>query len=234
MSSDLCSRSLNPLGGLVALWALGAGCASFSSVQTASAVDAGKLRFSVGVEAEQDGVVGRSDTRSTWPQLQLGLRYGLGAGSDVGLRLWSAGGELSVKRELVRAGGEIFATGLAVSVQVVKTPGDELSIHFQPEVNLRLPLLYGHRAEGGGELVLGVTPSLSILQSEETATALLLTGTIGYAFHLRESFWVMPELSLTLPVQHWGIAGYAFSNSALTDLGILYLIQAGVAFHFGG
>src|SRR5438132_1021471 len=94
---------------LVALAALAEGCASVSMLQTASALPEGQMRVAVSPQVLLAQPAGPGELTAQLPLLEVSLRYGLGNGTDVGVKAGYTGGAFEVKKELWHAEGVVLS-----------------------------------------------------------------------------------------------------------------------------
>lgn len=210
-----------------AVVALGSGCISLSTLQTARAVPDGMLRSAVGVTVvtiSPPSSGGSSSTQVIVPVPEVALRYGLGGGRDLGIKGGPLGAQVEFKQEVVSQGPLVIAVAPAAGFLFtsnavdVNTRGTVLALH--------LPLLFGVDLAGGHEILFG--PRLSQLVSwsstntRTTSQASTLMGaTFGFAFGTSKSLRVRPEVSFATKIAGDGQNG-----------GIGF--QFGLGFLFGG
>jgi hypothetical protein len=229
-----------------------AGCMTTSAYQTASVVPEGKVRGFVAVERENatgtPSPYPGSTSSASLPQLEAGVRIGMGGGWDVGLKAWLAiGGQLEVKKELVDIGPhvlslEVTAGAFAGSVGNPEQGRDRAT----PATTYvwSLPLLYGYRF-GGNELVIGprltaiFIPSSGTNESGGTSlsgNALYTGGSLGVAIRLSESLRLMPELSFGSTVRLAGTmpALPTSDDATYPPIGRLGFAEIGIGLLFGG
>ena len=232
---------------LCALLASGLGaCASFTSMQTASVVPEGKVRGFVAPETV--GIV-TSDTASSTggsafvPQLEAGVRVGLGSGWDVGAKAWLFGVAVDGKYQLLDAGGHILSVGPGVGYFGASSSSSSGSSGSLNIVTFYLPLYYGLRM-GEHELVLSPKAIDQLVlghgtdgsgSSSSSGNVLWVGGSVGMAFKVGQSLRIVPEVSVMYPAAVSGTlySATGSSSSSGTVSGGLVMIQGGVGFLFG-
>jgi hypothetical protein len=188
-----------------------AGCASLSTMQTASVTPEGAVRGSVNVGMPFGNSPQVNDV--TWHlgqatgALEAGARYGLGGGLDVGAKLWFVGGRLDLKKELIDEGRSILSIGLGAGYFPIGPtgPGDDFTMPSAPTRHLvsgYLPVLYGLRL-GEHELVLGATASAYELFGPLHGGLLVGTASAGIALRLGEHLRLMPEIGVSRQLTAW-------------------------------
>jgi hypothetical protein len=234
------------------------GCASFSTFKTARAIDPGETQVTAsgGVIADtvpyNDGS-GRQHTYAD-PQFELGVRYGIADGFDLGAKVWSLGAELNSTISIVRS--RYFDLALAPSVGVVNysygidcdAAGYNCDTVNVLELFAKVPLLFGIRfgARQEHEFVFGpeVVP-ISALSGDDygnggTSSGVLLGGLLGVSFKVSPWLRIMPEVTVLTPVVHYfdgsdqnGLyGGYGLINGYGRSGSLFY--QAGLGFSWGG
>jgi hypothetical protein len=222
---------------------LGTGCASFTSMQTASVVPEGKVRGFVAPETV--GIVtsdSSSGSSSTFvPQLEAGVRVGLGHGWDIGAKAWLLGFAVDGKFELLNAGGNILSVGPGVGYFGANssTTGSSDSLNI---ITFYLPLYYGLKL---GEHELVISPKAidqlvlgngtdSSGKTSSSGNLLWLGGSVGIALKVGQSFRLVPEISVMYPAAISGTSVSATgSSSSGTVSGGALMVQGGVGFLFG-
>jgi hypothetical protein len=211
---------LRPSRAVLATLALGcfAGCASFSTMKTARAIDPGTTQVTaagslVGAVVPFDDGTGRVH-RPADPQFELGVRYGIVDGFDLGAKVWSLGGELNSTISLVRS--RFLDLALAPSVGLVSYSfGTDCDIYGNCgnsynvlELFAKIPLLFGVRfgAWQEHELVFGpeVVP-ITVLTGDDygdgdASSGALLGGVLGVSFKCAPWLRIMPEITILAPV----------------------------------
>ncbi|MBM7113052.1 hypothetical protein [Archangium primigenium] len=211
-------------GAALALGLLGSGCVSFSQVQTADTLGAG--RFQLGLEpgaqpveeteTESDGT--RTVKRGYAPLVDLSLRYGVTERLDLGARIGSSSLELQSKILLTSPENESLAISLAPSASGIFAAFGPLEAGY---LRVSLPLLIGIKTRGGSELVFG--PRLDGRRflagaGEDTLGVNILNAgaSVGYALRVSEGFRLLPEVAYSRT-----IAGSAEANGATVDRGVV-------------
>ncbi|MCP3141780.1 hypothetical protein [Pyxidicoccus xibeiensis] len=193
------------VGGAALLMVLGTGCASVSHVQTADTLGAGKFQFAI-----EPGIGGAAvisdDTGSGglyYPHVDLAARFGVADSVDLGVRFGSSLVELQSKFLLTDSRDPGKAISLAPSVSGVFLGTDDSdSVGY---VNVAVPLLVGFKTRGGSELVLGPRVSatrISAGDSDDNAAVNIVSvgASVGYALRVSQSFRLMPEVGVSVPV----------------------------------
>jgi hypothetical protein len=243
----------------VAAIACFAGCASFSTFKTARALDQGQTQVTFSGSAIVDTIpyndgTGRQYVRGD-PQFELGVRYGIVDGFDLGVKVWSLGGEINSTISIVRS--RYFDLALAPSVGLVNYSYDSACDAFGDNCNTinvlelfaKVPLLFGVRfgPQQEHELVFGpeVVP-ITVLTGDDygngtSSSGLLLGGVLGVSIKTTPWLRIMPELTVLTPVVHYfdgtdssGVyeSGYGLINGYGRAGSVLY--QAGLGFSWGG
>jgi len=208
------------MGATPAALALGfvAGCASFSTMKTARAIDPGTTQVTaagsvVGATVPFDDNTGRVHHPAD-PQFELGVRYGIVDGLDLGAKVWSLGGELNSTISLVRS--RFFDLALAPSVGLVNYSfGTMCDIYGNCdntisvlELYAKIPLLFGLRFGRWQEheFVFGpeVVP-ITVLTGDDygnstSQSGALLGGVLGVSFKCAPWLRIMPEVTILAPV----------------------------------
>jgi hypothetical protein len=222
---------------------LGTGCASFTSMQTASVVPEGKVRGFVAPETV--GIV-TSDTGSGTgsafvPQIEAGVRVGLGHGWDLGAKAWLLGFEVDGKYELLNSGGNILSFGPGVGYFGANSSntGSSGSLNI---VTFYVPLYYGLKL-GEHELVISPKAIDQLIlgngtdsggNTSSSGNVLWVGGSVGIALKVGQSFRLVPEISVMYPAAISGTTVSATgSSSSGTVSGGAVMVQGGVGFLFG-
>jgi hypothetical protein len=214
--------------------AVGAGlvaCTSFSTVQTASPVGAGKTRVAIAPQfttfkPPTGGPFGGGPNASTAvvvPNVELAARFGLSDDADVGVKAGAAGASLDLKYAFANTPGFVASIAPGAGVLYINSGGTPST--SQTTLNFAFPVLFGVRS-ATAEVVFG--PKLLFTRVEPSPGtgehALLLGGVLGVAFRTGNLI-VMPELNLATIVQT-SCNGPCADNTG--GLGI----QGGIGFHF--
>lgn len=204
------------------------GCAAVTTMQTARSLPAGKTQVVIGPELNGGGVR-EGNGKIAIPELASSLSVGVGHGVEVrgkamvlplGQALTSVAGEVSAKVALVSGERTELATGLGGGYRVLSSSGATWE-----SVSVNLPLLVGINLRGGrDQLVLG--PRVGWQRWYSTGARPVdvpqVGTTIGYAWAVRPTFTVMPELSwLYSPVEVNGMDG----GTALFSFGIGFVFD---------
>ncbi|HEY7724441.1 MAG TPA: hypothetical protein VH880_03855 [Anaeromyxobacteraceae bacterium] len=205
-----------------------AGCPSFSTMGLARTVpkDTNQIYIAptvVGTTVRTSS--GGQYETLTLPQFEIGVRRGVTDGVEIGGKIWLLGGAFDAKFQLARGGLDV-AVDPAVSWIGFKSGSDGFNI-----VSVYLPILFGVNLSPGTQLVL--TPK-AISQfyfasggsSSGSANVLFTGGSVGLAFKLGETTWILPEATVLYPVLNPG------QSSSLSYDGVVF--QAGVGILFGG
>lgn len=214
---------------------LGWGCASLSSVQTASTL--GRGHFQLGVEPGVRLQSALADpTRSgsaTWvaPHVDVAARYGVTDRLDVGVRGGTSLVELQGKYLLTSPENSRHALAFAPTLGGWSSSAGGLTVHT---ARLQLPLLWGLKVDGGSEFVLG--PRLDSRAALGTTPpfdgavwALRAGGSVGFAWRATRLLRLLPELGFLAPIaltvarQNVGRTGLAAATMEVQlKLGLLF------------
>jgi hypothetical protein len=169
------------------------GCGSLTTFQTAEPLPAGRWQ----VAAAVSGASYRDrelDTRVPSAQVEVAVRRGVGADTDVGLKLYTLGAEASVKHRFVAGCWQL--AGLA-SVGGAITHGDG-ALPDAGFYDARLALIATRRTSPAWAWNLGpvATGSLFLPAGGGTGTGLLLGGFASAAWTFGGAWQLVPELSL--------------------------------------
>lgn len=226
-------KQLLPLLAALAALATLTGCPSFSTMGTARTLPKGRGQFFIapGATVLQD-FQQRDDGSSEsfgLPSLEFGGRYGVTDRVELGGKIWMLGMEIDSKFALVRAetpdAGVDVALAPAVSFYPFRSGDTDATYAY-----FHLPLLIGVNA-GGSQLVIGPRVSdLVIRGGGENLNAVMLGGSLGYAWKLGDGFRLLPEVSLAYPIHV--TQGGTSSTLSLEPKGAM--IQASLGFLFGG
>ena len=197
------------------------GCASFSTMKTARAIDPGTTQVMaagsvVGATVPFDDGSGRVHHPAD-PQFEIGVRYGIVDGFDLGAKVWSLGGELNSTISLVRS--RFFDLALAPSVGLVNYSfgtgcdiyGNCADTTSVLELFAKIPLLFGLRfgPQQEHEFVFGpeVVP-ITVLTGDDygngtSMSGVLLGGVLGVSFKVSPWLRIMPEVTILTPVAEY-------------------------------
>jgi hypothetical protein len=180
-----------------------AGCATTSSVETASTI--GKGHFQIGAEpgVQYGGLSGFP--QFFYPHADVAFRYGLTDRVELGFRTGFSLADLKFKYLFTDPANPDLA--LAIAPQL----GGVIYVsQMQSTVLLRLdlPLLIGIKMKNGSELVFGprvegwllVTGDMSNGGSSNNIMTVGPGLSVGYAIKLSESFRLMPEIAFAVPL----------------------------------
>jgi hypothetical protein len=240
----------------IALVAIGCftGCASFSTMKTARAIDPGtsQVTFSggvVGANVPYDDGSGRVH-HPAGPQFELGVRYGIADGFDLGAKVWALGGELNSTISLVRS--SVFDLALAPSIGIVSynygTDCDQFGYNCDDSVDVlelfaKIPLLFGVRfgPQQEHELVFGpeIVPVFVAAGDENTGASVatsgaLLGGVVGVSFKVSPWLRLMPEVTVLTPISGYFVPPDSeenYINSFGRPNSVFY--QVGLGFSWG-
>ena len=236
------------------------GCASFSTFKTARALDQGQTQVTLSGGVIADTVPSHDASGSQYveaaPQFELGIRYGIVDGFDLGAKVWSLGGEINSTISLVRS--RYFDLALAPSVGLVNysydTDCDAFGNNCMNNISVlelfaKVPLLFGVRfgPQQEHELVFGpeVVP-ITVLTGDDygnssASSGLLLGGLLGISLKTTPWLRIMPEITVLTPVVHYFDGsdpsgayegGYGLINGYGRSGSVFY--QAGLGFSWGG
>jgi hypothetical protein len=213
-------------GAVLALLASSTGCASMSTMQTASTLGEGDLQ--VGLETAYQTVSVKYAGLS-YPQMSVAVRYGVSDRVDIGGRIGQAGTELQAKFLLTEPGAAT-AFSLAPTIggfALGSGDADFASLHYQ------VPLLIGISTGGGSELVLGPKIHHWLLLGDGSSGGMINAGaTVGYALRLGERFALMPEVGVFYPV---AVHGSDSDDSDIRFGGVdVSIFHFGLGMLFGG
>jgi hypothetical protein len=191
-------------------WALGvtlgagllAGCATTSSVETASTI--GKGHFQIGAEpgVQYGGISGYPQT--LYPHIDVAFRYGLSDRIDLGARTGFSLADLKFKYLFTDPKNEDLAIAIGPQAGGIILSNDKAT-----DIVLRLdvPLLIGIKNTKGGELVIGPRFLAWLIVAPGNlpgTTANIITAgpglSVGYAIKLSETFRLMPEVAFAVPL----------------------------------
>ena len=198
------------------------GCAG--TMQTARTN--GKDNLQIGVET---GVTRFTTALGPVEDLSVNLaaRYGVSDRLDLGVRFGTLAYEIQSKVMLTSPSEQDIAISLAPSLTVLQFNNFSLGS--------RIPLLIGI-AVGDSELTITPRISPTYLGGTDINNKFILAvgGSIGFAARLGDWFWILPEISVDIPV----IGGVVVDKGAENDINLARIdsgiINFGVGFLFGG
>jgi hypothetical protein len=182
---------------IVVLAAAACGCASFSTLQTASTVPKGEVRAAIAPQVAYVSPPGGGTSLLAVPLTEVAARIGVSDNADVGVRAGNGGAELSVKAQ-ARNGDVTVAIAPAFGVLVFhQDSGPVLGSNTTVDLTAGLDVLFGlHR--GPHEVVLG--PKLLFVYADQSGAgsshALAAGGVLGVAIQVHEGLRVMPEINI--------------------------------------
>jgi hypothetical protein len=207
--------------------AAGAGCAAVTTMETARSLPPGQMQYAIGPEINGGGM---RDKRAKVgiPEVAVGARRGVGAGVEVigklmvlplGQALTSIGGELAVKVQLHRGDRLEIAALAGGGYRTISSSGARWE-----GIYANTPLLFGINVRQRDQIVLGPRVGWQRWYSSGARPVdVPQAGTsIGYAWGVRPSLTVMPEVSWL----------YSPTGAAGRENGSV-LFTAGVGFLFG-
>lgn len=201
---------------LMSAAALLCGCMSYSHFGTARVLQSGQ--FQPYVAPQVSGAVSLKGA-AVLPQFELGARYGVAPGWDVGARLWYAGGAVEARRQLLVSTGR-WRPDLALLGQ--------LSFGAPNTGAAQVALLLGLPMHSRVQLVLGPRIVYELWVRPNPAgrplNALLVGTSVGVAFELHPRLSLIPEVTLIFPaVTERGLAGPAGQGATLqAGVGLLF------------
>ncbi len=209
------------------------GCASFTTMGTATTIEKGSVQAFVAPEAEMVG--SETGKPGTLPQLEAGLRYGLTERVEIGSKVWGLGAGLDSKIQLLRSVSRDSGIDLAIDPGLsYVNVGLAGLVPTTRVVSFYLPVLVGMNFEGGHQLVGGARLVEQIAWSEggqvpSTRQILWSGASLGFAFKISDGFRLMPEVAVALPLVNTALDG----SDAKSMRGTFFL-QGGLALLFGG
>ncbi|MBX7100633.1 MAG: hypothetical protein K1X89_23170 [Myxococcaceae bacterium] len=206
--------------GVLAVIALGAGsgCVSISSMQSADTL--GKGNFQIGAEPGAQILTGVAG----YPHIDLSFRYGANDRFDIGGRVGQSFLELQTK-VLLTEPGAAFKLSLAPAVGggYVAAGGAGFGV-----LNISVPVLAGIAVSDNIELVLG--PRMvnwlyfgGSSGGSGSVYAMGVGGSFGAAFGLSESFKLMPEFAVSVPVVGSVSAGGSSASGGIGGAGVVFV-----------
>jgi hypothetical protein len=167
------------------------GCVTLGELQTADTVGAGRSRWNVHGKAQYHG------GDDVAPEASVGYQYGVTDSVDLGLRLFTAGAEVSGKVMLSPRDARTLVS-LAPSVG-----GRFQGVEDYRTLHVALPVLMGLVGDNGSQWVLGLRPSLRRTWGSfppSVSNQYWVGTSVGYAFRVGERVKLMPELALAAPL----------------------------------
>lgn len=189
-------------------WAVGvalvmaAGCATTSSVETASTI--GKGHFQIGAEpgVQYGGLSGFP--QSFYPHADVAFRYGLTDRIELGARTGFSLADLKFKYQFTDPANPDLALSIGPQVGGVVYASQMSSVVI---LRFDVPLLIGIKMKSGSELVFGPRAMAWMLvsgdQNTQASNNIFTVGpglSIGYAIKITESFRLMPEIAFAVPI----------------------------------
>lgn len=211
------------------------GCPSFTTMGTARTMPKGKgqLYFATGAitmaDFQRDATTG-ADSSFTLPSFEVGGRYAVTDGVEVGGKVWPLGAELNGKFALARSptpdAGLNLAIAPAASVYAFSAGSSQAATYAW----LHAPLLLGLSVPGGSELTIGPRASAMLVRAGgDSLTVIWLGGSLGYAWKVGDGFRILPEVTFSYP------AHASTPTSSVTDLDPRgAIVQVNVGFLLGG
>lgn len=209
-----------------ALLVWGAGCPSFSSMQTARTVETGKTEHAIGVQAvrfagdvettDSEGNTTTENGSVTLPQFEYGLRYGLSDKSDVGFKFYFMGLQGDYKYRFLTGGTLEGAVAPGLSAFTFSTGDASLTVLY-----IHLPLLFDYVASESTRFMFGpkVIHQMVFGSNDgetETVDQTFYGGAVALDLLLGETFRLRPELNM-------------FKSSEVDEV---TFFQAGIGFAF--
>lgn len=197
----------------------GAGCASFSSVQTADTLGRGRIQGAV-----EPGLWGAVTPRGPdlVPHVDAAVRVGVADRVDLGVRAGSSFFELQGKFLLTDPQHPALAVSLAPSLGGI--------IARSGIVNLGLPVLVGFKLGAGHQFVLGPRGQAFFVYDGARWLTVLGVGTsVGFMWRIADAFGLMPEVAAVVPVFGGSAASLVFSGLNAAGL----FVQFKLGFLFG-
>ncbi|HKD38668.1 MAG TPA: hypothetical protein VKB87_00110 [Myxococcaceae bacterium] len=210
-------------------------CATYTNIKTARALDPGTFQFNAAVGAQRAG-----STRSFVPSGEIGARYGVVRGFDIGLTLTTFTAEANATVQLVRSDDFDLALAPAISRGLTSNFDDEGVTITMAKLPLLIGVNLGNQKQH--QIVLGPT---AIGQWDDgtgkvmgSYHALLLGGTAAVSVAVADNFRILPLVAVFVPVSGTGIP----SMGAITPQMVLVpdasgnrpvIFQGGLGFSFG-
>ena len=220
------------VAGLVAVCSLGLlGCPSVSTMGSSRTLDQGRVEFMVA-----PGVYGASvgEGVATFPQIEVGARYGITDKFEMGAKAWLLGAGVDAKVALIRplspASGFNLSLNPALSY-ISLSGGTDTGNASSTLLHIHLPVLVGYRFGAGHEVVVGprIVDTLLLANAggnTAAANAISIGSSVGLRLRLGNGFRIMPEFSVIVPVIGSSAAGTSSAGGGT-------LFQAGLGFMFG-
>ncbi len=212
-----------------ALLVWGAGCPSFSSMQTARTVKPGETEHAIGVQVfgvseavttETDPITGEtteSDASAFVPQFEYSLRYGLTEDSDIGFKFYFLGLQGDYKYRFLKGGKLEAAIAPGLSAFAIGSGDASVTVLY-----VHVPLYFDYVASEstrfmfGPKLIQGFAFGSSDTAGTKTADTTFYGGAIGIDLLLGETFRLRPEINIFKNIDdgavNWfqGGLGFAF------------------------
>jgi len=196
--------------------ALCCGCSSYGLFGTARVLQPGK--FQPYVAPQISGAVSPKGA-AVLPQFELGARYGVADGWDLGARFWYAGAAFEARRQLLLSTGrwrpDLSLLG-QLSFSAPNTGGVQVAFLIGLPLHDRVQLVIAPRIVY--EMWLRPNPARRPLM------AMLLGTSVGVAFTLHQRLTLIPEATLVFPA--------AIESGLAVPAGQGASLQAGVAVLF--
>jgi hypothetical protein len=217
------------------------GCASLNAAQTANTMGKGGLQL--GLEPAAYGISGTNGAGSTtFPRVDLAVRYGVTDNVDIGGKLGSSLFEINAKFQVTDAKDKGFVVSIAPSLGgFVIGGGNSDSSSTVGSFTIKVPVLLGFGFGDGNQFVLG--PNIqNILVAEgnsgsgssggsAVADIVGLGLSAGMVFKIGDGFRLMPEVGIMVPIV--GVAGDSSGQSSANVGTAGFLYQIGLTFLFG-
>ena len=180
-------------------------CATYTNIKTARALDPGTFQFNASAGVQRAG-----STRSYTPSGEIGGRYGVASGFDIGLTVTTFAVEANATIQLVRSRSFDVALAPAASIGLTANFDDEHVTIAMAKLPLLVGFNFGARSEH--QIVLGPTvigqwdDARGNLLSDGIAPgqyhALLLGSTAAVSIAVTDRFRILPLVGVFVPV--WG------------------------------
>jgi len=186
----------------VAALALASGCVSIGGVQTADTLGKGNFQFAVEPGVWSAAAIAEDVDGFLVPHVDFSARFGVSDSVDIGARFGSSLLELQSKFLLTSPSDTGKAISLAPSLAgIFLGAGEDVGGY----ANVQVPLLIGLKTGGGSEFVLGPRIANTIFfgtvgDNGGIVNILSVGASVGYAARVGNSFRIMPEVALLVPV----------------------------------
>jgi hypothetical protein len=222
---------------------LACGCASLGRMETASTLGKGNVVGGVETTGYLDYYFDPAVPAQTgltnpiiYPQVNGFVRFGLTDRFDLGLRGGSTLLEIETKVMFTDPDSALLALSLAPSLMGFYLPSVTSAGQTTPAIGLigiPIPLLIGLKL-GGHELVFGprvVNQIVFYNDGRQSGGYVLSVGTsVGFAARITQSFVLMPEISMLMPV--FVSAATPFGTASVAGVGSI-AFSAGLSCTFG-